>query len=54
MTWLASNWLWVVLIGGGALFMLRRGSGHGHGGYRSESRGHDYGEGRGHRGHGGC
>ncbi len=54
MTWLASNWLWVVLLGGAALFMLRRSSGHGHRGYRSESRAQGHGEGRGHCGHGGC
>lgn len=33
MTWLVSNWIWVLLIGGGLLYLLSRRSGHGgHGG----------------------
>lgn len=35
MTWLASNWIWALLIGGGLLYLLSRRSGHGgHGGLR--------------------
>lgn len=35
MSWLASNWIWILLIGGGLLYLLRHRPGHGGIGHRA-------------------